>query len=148
MSVESRMLWAGLVSLLLAACAQPAGEGESPSAVPSEAASPTSTATAEASDKEESDVPEDLLTAILADAAQRAGVSADDIEVTSADAVTFTDGSLDCPEPGMMYTQALVDGYRVVVDVSGEELDYRVGSGGSFRLCEGGGTGTGSKNES
>ncbi len=37
----------------------------------------------------------------------------------------------------MAYTQALVDGYHVVIVAGGEELDYRVGSGGSFRLCEG-----------
>jgi hypothetical protein len=36
----------------------------------------------------------------------------------------------------MFYTQALVDGYQVVIDTGEEELDYRVGSGGSFRLCE------------
>ena len=53
-----------------------------------------------------------------------------------ADAVTFSDGSLDCPEPGMSYTQALVDGYQVEIEAGDETLDYRVGAGGSFRLCE------------
>jgi hypothetical protein len=50
--------------------------------------------------------------------------------------VTFSDGSLDCPEPGMSYTQALVDGYQVEIEAGDETLDYRVGAGGSFRLCE------------
>jgi hypothetical protein len=82
------------------------------------------------------EVPEDLLDAILADAAQRSGAPSESLEVVMAAAVTWNDGSLGCPEPGMFYTQALVDGYQVVIDTGDEELDYRVGSGGSFRLCE------------
>ena len=35
----------------------------------------------------------------------------------------------------MYYTQALVDGYQVIVSAGGKEYDYRAGSGG-FRLCE------------
>lgn len=82
------------------------------------------------------DVPEDLLDAILADAAQRSATPAESLEVVTAAAVTWSDGSLGCPEPGMFYTQALVDGYQVVIDTGEQQLDYRVGSGGSFRLCE------------
>jgi hypothetical protein len=82
------------------------------------------------------EVPQDLLDAILADAAQRSGTPAESLEVVTAAAVTWNDGSLGCPEPGMFYTQALVDGYQVVIDTGDEQLDYRVGSGGSFRLCE------------
>jgi hypothetical protein len=85
------------------------------------------------------EVPDDLLDAILAAAAEHSGLSASDIEVVQAEQVTWPDGSLGCPEPDQMYTQALVEGYQVVLDAGGEELDYRVGSGGSFRLCEGGG---------
>ena len=138
----------GALALVLVACAASPGQEGSASPVPTLVASAEATAAPLSTDRKESDVPDELLAAILADAAQRAGVSTEEIEVTAANAVTFTDGSLDCPEPGMMYTQALVDGYRIVVEVAEEELDYRVGSGGSFRLCEGGGTGTGSKNES
>ena len=35
----------------------------------------------------------------------------------------------------MMYTQALVKGYWVVIDAAGQKYDFRVGSGGNFRLC-------------
>ena len=87
------------------------------------------------------DVPADVLAAILGDAADRTGVPEADIEVVRADAMTWSDGSLDCPEPGMLYTQALVDGFQVVLNADGEELDYRVVQGGSFRLCETGGPG-------
>lgn len=85
------------------------------------------------------EVPKAILEPILADASQRTGVAIDELEITTAVAETWTDGSLGCPEPGMVYTQALVDGYQVVIDAAGESLDYRVGSGGAFILCEAGG---------
>ena len=81
------------------------------------------------------EVPEDLLASILADAAARSGEPAEALEVITAQAMSWNDGSLGCPEPGMLYTQALVDGYQVVVRAAEEELDYRAGNGG-FRLCE------------
>jgi hypothetical protein len=81
-------------------------------------------------------VPAELLDEIIADAAERVGVAVADVAVVRAEAVTWPDGSLGCPEPDMGYTQALVPGYWVVVDAEGQELDYRVGRQGSFRLCE------------
>ena len=82
------------------------------------------------------EVPGEILLRLLADAAERTGVDVDDIEVVQAEAVTWSDGSLGCPEPGMFYTQALVDGYHVIVDAGGEELDFRVTGNGGFVLCE------------
>lgn len=83
-----------------------------------------------------SGIPSDLLNRILADAGERTGVAPDALVVTRAEAVTWNDGSLGCPEPGMFYTMALVDGYQIVVDAGGKTLDYRVQSSGLFRLCE------------
>jgi hypothetical protein len=81
-------------------------------------------------------IPGDVLNSVLDDAAQRLGVPADALVVTHAEAVTWNDGALGCPEPGMMYTQALVDGYWIVVEAGGQSLDYRVPASGSFRICE------------
>jgi hypothetical protein len=86
------------------------------------------------------EVPASILDPILSDASARTDVPVDEIEVRTADAVTWPDGSLGCPEPGVMYTQALVDGYQVVLQAADESLDYRVGNAGSFRLCEGPGS--------
>jgi len=85
------------------------------------------------------EVPVEQLDAILADAARRTGVNVADIETIRATSMTWPDGSLGCPELGQTYTQALVDGYHVVVDAAGESLDYRATTSGSFRLCEGSG---------
>jgi hypothetical protein len=132
--------------LVLAACAAPAGPGTdqrsadaNASASPrplADATPPTSTAAEPMPSGLTGAVPEALLAEILADASERAGVPADELEVLTANAVTFNDGSLGCPQPGMFYTQALVDGYHVVVRGPEGDLDYRAAQRGGFRLCE------------
>ena len=76
-----------------------------------------------------------MLDQIRADAAQRAGVPVDHVKVLSVAAVTWADGSLGCPEPGMMYTQALVRGYRIGVDAAGTNLVYHAGPHNRFVYC-------------
>ncbi|WP_239453288.1 MULTISPECIES: hypothetical protein [Microbacterium] len=71
--------------------------------------------------------------AIVADLAAR-GITGTP-ELVSSHAVTWRNGALGCPQPGMSYTQALVDGMRVVVVVDGTEYDYRFGRGDTPRLC-------------
>jgi len=82
------------------------------------------------------EVPADLLETIIADAESRLATEAA-LSVLRAESVIWPDGSLGCPEPGMSYTQALVDGYWVVLNAGGQTLDYRVSARGGFKLCEG-----------
>ena len=82
------------------------------------------------------EIPAPIMAVLRADAAERAGVDPEAIEVLQAENVTWNDGSLGCPEPGMNYTMALVDGYHVILAAEGEEFDYRATGDGSFRLCE------------
>ena len=81
---------------------------------------------------------ESVKEAALVDVAKRTGVSRNLLEVLSAEAVTWSDGSLGCPMPGMMYTQALVPGFRVRIRAGGKELDYHVGRTGVPVLCPAG----------
>jgi hypothetical protein len=76
-----------------------------------------------------------MLEQIRADAAQRVGVALDDVKILAVDSVTWADGSLGCPEPGMMYTQALVRGSRIRVDAGGTTLVYHAGSRHTFVHC-------------
>jgi hypothetical protein len=124
--------------MALSACAQGGGDSVGESAVPSRPA-PVPIRSGDlpsAGDLAGGDIPDDVLSTVLANAAERTDVNAADITVTRAEAVTWNDGSLGCPEPGMVYTQALVDGYHIVLDAEGETLDYRVGSGSDIRICE------------
>lgn len=74
--------------------------------------------------------------AAITDLAGRLGVGPGEIEVVSVETVTWSDGSLGCPEPGKMYTQALVDGHRVVLSHEGTDYDYHAGEDGDPFLCD------------
>ena len=71
----------------------------------------------------------------LADAERRTGLPRSQLKIASAETVTWPDGSLGCPEPGMAYTQALVPGFRVKILADGKLLDYHAGRSGAPTLC-------------
>ena len=75
-----------------------------------------------------------LVVAAVDDLAGRLGISAADVTVVDARAVTWGDGSLGCPQPGMMYTQVLVDGTLVVLKAGGQQYEYH--GGDPLFLCE------------
>lgn len=72
----------------------------------------------------------------IADLAERLGVAPEEIRVVSFQEVTWNDGSLGCPQPGELYTQALVEGSRVVLEYDDETYDYHAGSDREPFLCE------------
>lgn len=78
---------------------------------------------------------ETAVQAALTDASRRTGLAIEALELRSAAAVTWRDGSLGCPQPDRAYTQALVPGYRVRIRAQGRELDYHAGSRGAVVLC-------------
>ena len=80
-------------------------------------------------------VPQGILGPIISEAAKLAKVSAEQVVIVRAESALWNDGSLGCPEPGMVYTQAVVNGYWVVIKAAGKTYDFRVGPRGSFRLC-------------
>ena len=82
------------------------------------------------------EVPRPILDAILADLAKRTGSARETLDVLRSEETVFPDGSLGCPKPGLAYTQALVEGYRVVIRHAGKDYDYRAARSGYFVLCE------------
>lgn len=64
------------------------------------------------------------------------GVDRAAIEVTTTELVTWPDGALGCPEPDQMYTQALVEGYRIVLTVDGEDVAFHGAAGGPPQRCD------------
>jgi hypothetical protein len=79
--------------------------------------------------------PESLLREIRADAARRGGVDVAATAIVTSDAVTWRDGSLGCPAPGMMYTQALVPGWRVRIAAGGTTWEYHADRRGRWSWC-------------
>jgi hypothetical protein len=99
---------------------------------PSETPLPTSTPQMP---RVESQVPEAILSPVLNEAARLGNVSPQQLVIVRAEAVVWNDGSFGCPEPGMAYTQALVNGYWVVIKAAGKTYDFRAARDGNFRLC-------------
>ena len=81
---------------------------------------------------------ESITNAVLEDAAKRTSVDRASLKVESAQVVTWADGSLGCPQPGMSYTMALVPGYRIKVRAREQVLDYHASQRGYFVLCPAG----------
>jgi hypothetical protein len=81
---------------------------------------------------------ESIIESVLEDAATRTGIARADLKVESAISVTWPDGSLGCPQPGMNYTMALVPGYRITVQAGEQVLDYHASRRGYFVLCPAG----------
>lgn len=77
----------------------------------------------------------DEVKAAIAAEAERRDVSEDEVEVIGFAEVTWSDGSLGCPQPGMHYTQALVDGEQLILEVDGERASYHAGRDGAFNYC-------------
>jgi hypothetical protein len=73
--------------------------------------------------------------AVLADASKRTGVEITNLEIVESVAVTWPDGSLGCPEPGMNYTMALVPGYRIRIRAYQQVLNYHASARGYWVFC-------------
>ena len=78
---------------------------------------------------------ESIVESVLENAATRTGIARANLTVESAISVTWPDGSLGCPQPGMIYTMALVPGYRIQVRAGKDLLDYHASRRGHFVLC-------------
>lgn len=120
------------VLLLVAACS--GGGGTGPAGASPAGATPIESGRPALSG--EVSLPSSVSDPVVADAANRLGVDPSEVTILMARAETFPDGSLGCPRPGEMYTQALVEGYHIVVEANGVRLDYRGNQRRQFRICE------------
>lgn len=126
------------------ACSSPGAEpgaSVSGTASPIATVSPTASATASTgTGGTDGTLPADLRTrpevaAAIADTAARAKVSPEQVLIAAWSPVTWNDGSLGCPQEGMAYTQALVDGELLMLRVEQSLFQYHSGSGGPFAYC-------------
>jgi hypothetical protein len=72
----------------------------------------------------------------VADLAARQGADPAAITVVSVEDVTWRNGAIGCPDPAMIYTQALVPGTRIVLELDGTRYQYHSGGARSIFLCE------------
>ncbi|MEP0805902.1 MAG: hypothetical protein HRF47_10445 [Chloroflexota bacterium] len=69
---------------------------------------------------------------------QTLNLPADQLTILSTEAVTWSNGCLDVERPGMMCTQALVEGYRIIVEADGREYEVRTNETGSMTVIANG----------
>jgi len=116
-----------LLMMLLAACA-PQAEPTQQSVLPVDDAQqpkPTPTST---------HIPVDLTPAqraALSALSDITGLTADKITLVSTEAVTWTDGCLGVPRMGVMCTQALVEGFKIVLEADGKQYEFHTNQNGS-----------------
>ena len=77
-----------------------------------------------------------LLDEARADVAQRAGVAPSEVQMAQVEEVDWRDGSLGCPQPGMMYPQVITPGYRFVLEAGGKSYEYHSDRSTRVVLCE------------
>lgn len=83
------------------------------------------------------EAPADVVAAVVQDARATLGLAADvPVTIVRAEAVTWPDGSLGCPEPGVSYLAAPARGYWIELEAADRPLDYRVTLDDRFRLCQ------------
>lgn len=139
--------WIVAIVLVLAACGD---DASGPAATPPSTTSPTSpqtTAAGTTPDGPTSDVgegttaprgedDESVITRATRDLAERLGVAERQVELVSFERVTWNSGALGCPQPGELYTQALVEGSLTILEFEGTEYRYHAGSDDRPFLCE------------
>jgi hypothetical protein len=76
------------------------------------------------------------VTEAIQDLAGRLDVPTGDIKAISEETVTWRDGSLGCPQEGMMYTQAMVPGTLIVLRIDDAKYEYHSGGGRPPFYCE------------
>lgn len=140
MSGRLQVLILSVLGMVLPACAAEAPRATGiapptriPDALPQEspaAGEPVATAA----------IPREVRRAVVADAAKRFGVAESSVVLTGAEQVTWSDGSLGCPEPGRLYTQMLVPGFRVQAKTQEGQLTYHTDSRGNALTCGPSGT--------
>ncbi|MBI2596608.1 hypothetical protein HYW41_00390 [Candidatus Daviesbacteria bacterium] len=77
-----------------------------------------------------------LIMAVVNDLSKRLRVDRNTIIVNKVTEVMWSDGSLGCPEPGKMYTQATIGGYKISLSQEDKTYLYHTGPQERFILCE------------
>ena len=128
-----------MAALVLAGCALDDEAGQSSTTTTEPDVTSTTQAEADATTTtvggEELPDEAEVIAAAVADLARRLDIDGSDVSVVDAKSVEWSDGSLGCPQPGQLYTQAIVDGAQVLLGADGRLYDYRADADGNIVFC-------------
>lgn len=114
----------GALIALLGACRpviDPRAAGSAATAVDAVAAPDAATEATETAALSDSD--QLLVDAAAEQVAQATNVAVGDVHLTSLEAVEWSDASVGCPQPDMMYAQVITPGYLLVFDAAGQTVE-------------------------
>ena len=69
------------------------------------------------------------------DLAKRLSIPLSQIDLVEAADVVWSNASLGCPQPGMMYADVLTPGVLIVLNANGQEYEYHAGKSSDLFLC-------------
>jgi hypothetical protein len=81
-------------------------------------------------------ISDDAIRDAIADLADRLDVNPNVIDVLDARQVTWRDGSVGCPVPGLAYPQAEVRGYLVILRAGDTSYRYHAADAAASFLCD------------
>ncbi len=112
-----------IILLLVSACAPPP---------PPTVAAPEAEKSSPMSDSEAPTSAEQAVQEVTAEALN---VDPESVTVLEMEEVVWSDSSLGCPQPGMMYAQVITPGYKATVEVDGETYDVHMDANGRGVVC-------------
>lgn len=68
--------------------------------------------------------------------ASELGCQVDEIQILTVEAMEWSDSSLGCPQPGMMYMQVITPGYRVVLEYETKHYTVHTDQGRRAVRCD------------
>lgn len=84
-----------------------------------------------------SEAPAEVVAAAKERLASELDTSTEVVEIIAIEPVEWSDASLGCPEPGKMYAQVITPGYRVLLQVEGEQFEVHTDrEGRTAVICE------------
>lgn len=79
---------------------------------------------------------EPVVSNAVAQLADTLSCDAQAVNVVSVDEVEWSDSSLGCPKPGMMYMQVITPGYRVTLEHDGQRYTFHTDRSHRVIRCE------------
>lgn len=67
--------------------------------------------------------------------ANKLGIDQEAISLVSAEEVMWPSGAMGCPSPDRMYTQALIEGVRIVLEANQKQYSYHASKNGVPSYC-------------
>jgi hypothetical protein len=83
---------------------------------------------------------QEITSLVQQDLAEQLSVDAHAIRIAEVEATNWPDTSLGCPKAGMMYASVVTAGFRIVLEVGGQEYVYHTGPE-RFVRCDAAGSG-------